>query len=104
MSKELRKKYETRNIPVRKGDEVIVMRGNFAGKKGKVTSVNIKKLRVAVEGISKTKRDGTKVNVFIPVSKVQIQSLNLDDNKRLKRIGNKEKIAKSEDKYALNKS
>jgi large subunit ribosomal protein L24 len=83
LTKELRKKHNTRNIEVRKGDEVEVMRGKFAGKKGKVTEINMKKMMIAIDGIQMTKRDGTKVNRWIVPSKARIISLNADDKKRL---------------------
>jgi hypothetical protein len=38
LSKELRAKYNVRSIPVRKDDEIRVMRGSFKGKEGKVTA------------------------------------------------------------------
>ncbi|KAJ1839369.1 60S ribosomal protein L26A, partial [Coemansia sp. RSA 486] len=38
LSKDLRKKYEVRAIPVRKGDEVIVTRGQYKGREGKVAT------------------------------------------------------------------
>ena len=43
LSKELRQKYGKRNLPLRKGDEVLVMRGFFRKKKAKVSLVNLKK-------------------------------------------------------------
>ena len=90
LSKELRKKYGKRSIPVRKGDEVLVMRGKFAKKTAKVDSVNLTKSRVVLEGIQATKRDGTKVAFPINASNVMIKVLNLEDKKRIKAITGKE--------------
>jgi large subunit ribosomal protein L24 len=95
LTKELRKKHSRRSIEVRKGDEVEVMRGKFDGKKGKITEINIKKLRVAVEGIQATKRDGTKVNVWFSPSKLKITTLNTDDKKRIK---NKQAVSETKQK------
>jgi large subunit ribosomal protein L24 len=75
LSKELRKKQGARNIEVRKGDTVKIMRGKFAGKSGKINSVDLKKTRITVEGMQAQKKDGTKVNVYFHPSKVQITSL-----------------------------
>lgn len=83
LSKELRKKYNKRSLPLRKGDEVLVMRGAFKKKKAKITSVDLKNIRAVIEGIQRTKRDGSKVNVYFHPSSLQIQSLNLDDKERL---------------------
>lgn len=83
LSKDLRKKYGKRSIPIRKGDEVLVMRGSSHKKKAKVASVNHKTLKISLEGIQRTKRDGSKV--FIPFSprSLQIQTLDLSDKYRL---------------------
>lgn len=91
LSKELRKKHDKRSIPIRKGDEVLVMRGSFKGKKAKVESVDLKKLKVSLEGINKKKRDGTKIRIYFNPSNLQINSLNLEDRKRMKKQETKEK-------------
>ena len=72
LSKELRKKHGKRNLVLKKGDLVKVMRGQFKGKKGKVGNVDLKKLRISIEGIQKQKKDGTKVNAYFKASNVQI--------------------------------
>ena len=82
LSKDLRKKYGKRNLPLRKGDEVLVMRGSFKKKKAKIISVNTKRSNVTLEGLQRSKKDGTKINVVFHPSNLQIQSLNLDDKKR----------------------
>ena len=83
LSKDLRKKYGKRNLPLRKGDDVLVMRGSFQGKKAKVASVRLNDARVSLEGIQRSKRDGTKVNVYLQPSILQIISLSLDDKYRI---------------------
>ena len=80
LSKDLRKKLGTRNIEVRKGDKVKVMRGKFAGKDGKVARVDLKKTRITVEGLQRQKKEGTKIEVFFSASKVQI--IELGDGRR----------------------
>jgi large subunit ribosomal protein L24 len=97
LSKDLRIKHGIRNISVRKGDEVLVMRGSFAKKKGKVLEVDLKKTRVTVEGITRTKRDGSKIPVFFRPHAIQITALNTDDKKRLS-------VKEKETKHAPNKS
>ncbi|MBM3233841.1 50S ribosomal protein L24 [Candidatus Pacearchaeota archaeon] len=74
LSKELRKKHG-RNIEARKGDSVIIMRGKFRKKKGKISKVDLKRTRIAIEGIQRQKKDGTKVNVYFHPSKIQIIEL-----------------------------
>ncbi len=98
LSKDLRKKYGKRSLPVRKGDEVFVFRGNFKKKKAKVSVIDLKRTRVALENIQRTKKDGTKVNVWFAPRVLQITTLNLDDKKRINALErNKKPMAKKEE-------
>lgn len=98
LSKPLREKYGKRNLPLRKGDEVLVMRGAFRKKKAKVVSVDLKNTRAALENIQRTKKDGSKVNVFFHPSTLQIQVLNLDDKERLAAVNRKPSSGNQEKK------
>lgn len=103
LSKELRAKHKKRSLAVRKGDEVLVMRGKFADKKVKVASVDVKRTRVMLEGITRSKRDGSKVNVFFHPSNLMITSLVLDDKQRLgTKTENKPVSKPQEKKHASN--
>src|SRR3989344_6210894 len=82
LSKELRKKYGKRSLPLRKGDDVLIIRGSFSKKTGKISSVNLKRSRIFIEGITRTKTDGAKVNISLHPSNLQINSLSLDDKER----------------------
>ena len=86
LSKELRAKYSRRSFPVRKGDTVKIMRGKFYGKSGKIGEVDLRNSRVMIEGINRSKRDGTKVMIYFHPSNLQINSLTLDDRERIKSI------------------
>jgi len=83
LAKDLRTKYGIRSLEVRKGDEVVVMRGKFKKKTGKIVEVNVKNTRIAVENVQNTKKDGNKVHVWIHPSKVKLKTLNTDDKFRL---------------------
>lgn len=85
LSKELRKQLKRRSIKPRKGDVVRIMRGEFKKKEGKIIKIDLKKYKVYVEGIHKTKKDGTKINVPIHPSNLQIKELNLEDKRRLEK-------------------
>lgn len=98
LSKSLRQKYSKRNLPLRTGDEVLVMRGSFSKKRAKVSSVNIKNTRVYLENIQRQKKDGTKVNVVFHPSVLQIQTLNLDDKERLNIMNRKKAPLSTDDK------
>lgn len=82
LSKELRTKYGRRSFQLRKGDNVKVMNGEYKGKSGKVSVVNVGRTRVAIEGLQITKKDGSKVNISFVPSKLMIIELNLEDKKR----------------------
>ena len=101
LSKELRQKYKTRNIELRKGDKVKIMRGKYKGKSGKINSVKIKMLKVYIEGIQIKKLDGSKAMVPLKPSNLQIIELYADDKKRFKRknvISTSHKSPKQESK------
>jgi len=102
LSKDLRKKYSKRSLPLRKGDEVLIMRGSFKKKKAKITEIDLKGSVVALENIQRTKKDGTKVNVFLHPSNLQIHTLNLDDKERINALNrkNKPKVESKEVKNA----
>ncbi len=91
LNKELRKKHNRRSFPLRKGDSVKIMTGEFKGKTGKVDKINTKKLKISIEGIYRTRKDGGKVNVHFNNSNLQIQQLNLDDSKRVEAISKESK-------------
>nr|AJS13349.1 50S ribosomal protein L24, large subunit ribosomal protein L24 [uncultured archaeon] len=98
LSKELRKKHKRRNIPARKGDNVKIMRGKFKKKTGKIVSIDTKSSKIKIEGIMIKKLDGSKVNVKIHPSNLQIIDLNLDDKKRMTVKKEEKKETKPEDK------
>ncbi|MEM4336733.1 MAG: 50S ribosomal protein L24 [Candidatus Woesearchaeota archaeon] len=91
LSKELMKKYGVRNLPVRKGDKVKIARGQFKGKVGKVIKVDLKKIRIFIEGITQEKIAGGKAPYPIHPSNIIITELNSEDKKRFKHITTKEK-------------
>ena len=91
LSHELREKYGIRRLPVRKGDVVRVMRGDWKGHEGKVVRVDLKKVRIYVEGVQRKKADQTPVYYPIHPSKVMIIKLDLSDRWRRKIIERKKK-------------
>lgn len=86
LSKELRQKYKRRNFLLRRGDVVLVRKGEFKKKKAKVADVDLIKTRVFLEGIQKTKKEGTKFFVSFRPWDLQIVELDLEDKKRIKAL------------------
>ncbi|KAK8086359.1 ribosomal protein L24 [Apiospora phragmitis] len=58
LSKELREKYNVRSIPIRKDDEVTIVRGGAKGREGKVTSVYRLKYVIHVDRVTREKVSG----------------------------------------------
>ena len=94
LSKDLRKKYGKRRLPVIKGDKVKVVRGQFKKRENKVERVDLKKTKVYITGVERTKKDGSKSMQPINPSNIIITELNLDDKKRKQAIEKKVKKEK----------
>jgi len=82
LSRELRDKLGIRSLPVVVGDRVMIMKGDYKGKTGKVVEVDLKGLWVKVEGITRKKADGTEVLVKFRPWNLLILDLNLKDKWR----------------------
>ena len=82
LSTDLLKKFGVKNIPVRKGDKVRVLRGQFKGKTGEVLGFHKIKNKVYVQGCELIKKDGTKTTYPLHASTLQIIELKTEDKKR----------------------
>ena len=98
LSVDLKKRYGTRAVPVRQGDKVKIMRGTFKGKEGKVIRVNLDRYKAYVDGITRSKTEGTKVFVPIHPSKLMIIDLDTTDKMRVESLKRKGKNAVVETK------
>ncbi|KAB0369084.1 hypothetical protein FD755_019089 [Muntiacus reevesi] len=101
LSKELRQKYNVRSMPIRKDDEVQVVRGHYKGQQiGKVVQVYRKKYVIYIERVQREKGNGTTVPVGIHPSKVVITRLKLDkDRKKILERKAKSCLGKEKGKY-----
>ncbi len=93
LSHELTASKGAKTLPVRKGDTILIKRGDNKGFEGKVSRVDLKAFRIYIEGLTREKVDGT--NIFLPIhpSKVEIRNLNLDDKWRKKILERKKVTA-----------
>ncbi len=66
-----------RALPIREGDVVRIMRGNFRGKEGKIVSVDSRRGTAVVEGITIEKTDEKKVPRPVHASNLMI--IKMDD-------------------------
>merc|ERR1712093_191461 len=89
LSKELREKHNVRSIPIRKDDEVTIVRGSNKGREGKVTSVYRLKYLIQIERVTREKSNGQSVPVGVAPSKVVITKLKTDKDREkiLERVG-----------------
>ncbi|KAI1903022.1 hypothetical protein AGOR_G00022890 [Albula goreensis] len=102
LSKELRQKYNVRSVPIRKDDEVQVVRGHYKGQQiGKVVQVYRKKYVIYIERVQREKANGTTVHVGIHPSKVVITRLKLDKDRKkiLERKAKSRQEGKEKGKY-----
>jgi large subunit ribosomal protein L24 len=105
VSKSLSEKFGVKTLTVKKGDGVKVMRGNFRGISGEVVEVDYKNLKVYIDSVKRKKVSGAEYLVPIDPSKVMITKLNLEDEKRSKKLleEKKEPEKKAEENEKINK-
>lgn len=82
LSDDLATRHRVRHVPVRTGDRVRVMRGEFAGLEGKVERVEYSTGRIFVEGMTREKTAGVSSKLPVHSSKVLLTELNLSDKWR----------------------
>ena len=87
LSKDLKEKLGKKSLPVRSGDKVRVVRGDFKGHEGKVLTVDYGSYKVTIEEVTLAKPDGT--TTFLPVdpSNLVIIDADLSDDRRIKDKG-----------------
>uniref|UniRef100_A0A7S2C9Q4 50S ribosomal protein L24, chloroplastic n=1 Tax=Florenciella parvula TaxID=236787 RepID=A0A7S2C9Q4_9STRA len=82
LSKDLVSKYNVRSMPIRKDDEVMVVRGSHKNREGKVIQVYRKKYVIHIERVSRDKANGAPVNIGIHPSNCVITKLKLDKDRK----------------------
>ena len=100
LADELREQYKKKTVRVVKGDSVMVVRGEYKGRGGKVDEVDTERGTLHIEGMQREKIRGGQVKVPIHASNVKITALNLEDKRRSNKLqGVKPEAAeKSEEK------
>lgn len=87
LSQELKSKYERRSLPLRVGDTVKILRGEYRGIQGRVKGVSRSKQFVYIDGLTRKRADGRVVDIPVHVSNLVIIALNLDDKFRKEKLG-----------------
>jgi len=100
LAKDLRDKYHVRSLPIRKNDEVKILKGKGKNKIGKVVQVYRKKWCIHVDKVNRDKQNGQTVFLPIKPSYCVIEKLHLNkDRKELLERRGKDKV-KAKNKYA----
>lgn len=92
LMKSLREQYKVRSVPIKRGDEVKILKGKAKGKSGKVVQVYRKRNVIYVDKVNGEKQNGQ--TVFLPIRPsncvVEKMFINKDRTKRLaKRVEQK---------------
>lgn len=82
LSPDLSTAFERRSLPVRKGDEIEVMRGGFRKRRGVVDRIGLQTGKIYVDGMTVKKVDGSEVLRPIDPSNVRIIRLKTEDKTR----------------------
>lgn len=85
LSTELRDEMDTRSIPLRRGDQIKVMRGDRKGDEGIVSKINRDEEKVYVNGIELERNDGTLKEVPLRPSNLQVTAINIEDDRRVEK-------------------
>ena len=82
LSPSLRAEYGTRSMPVIVDDTVSITKGDRKLSEGKVLKVNTAESKVYIEGVTRTRQDGSMVQIPVRAENVIITRLNLNDKWR----------------------
>ena len=99
LSETLREKHGRRAFPVRLGDTVKIMRGDFSGIEGKVSEIDRNDAKLYVDGVTREKTSGESIKIPVHPSNTMIVNINLDDKWRKRSLEKK----KGEDKAKTKK-
>lgn len=73
---------QARSLPIRKDDEVRIVRGKYKGREGKVTQVYRKKWVIHVDRVIRDKSNGSTAPIGVHPSNVVITTIKLDKDRR----------------------
>ncbi len=82
LSPALKTQYGARTMTIVENDTVSITKGDRKMAEGKVLRVNTKDSKVYIEGVTRTRLDGSTVQIPVRAENVMITKLNLDDNRR----------------------
>ncbi len=85
LSDELQRQKRAKRIVVRKGDTVVVVKGDsdIRGLEGKVSKVDVRRRKVLVDGVTISKADGKQAARPLSFSSLMITALAVDKKRRI---------------------
>jgi len=89
LSSELRKKYNRRSLPLRKGDKAVVISGSLKGTKGEIVRVDLNKQKVFMDTVTIKDRSGKQVLKALKASNLVLTHIEITDKARQKVLGRK---------------
>lgn len=103
LDKELREELGTRNISLRTGDRVEVMRGDDKGVSGIVNNIDREEEVIFINGLEAERQDGSKSQKPVRPSNVQVKALNVEDISRIEKyeVDNVESIQVEEEELEV---
>jgi len=96
LSPSLRAEYGTRSMPVVANDTVNITKGDRKLAEGKVLRVDTKDRKIYIEGVTRTRQDGSTVQIPIRTENIMITRLHLDDEWRRNMLERKSFSAEEE--------
>ena len=82
LSKDLRDKHNVKSLPLRRDDEVLVVRGNYKDSRGKVNTVYRKRWCVYIDKVTETRKNGASIKIPIDPSNVVITKLKMTPDRQ----------------------
>ncbi|KIO19185.1 hypothetical protein M407DRAFT_149899 [Tulasnella calospora MUT 4182] len=82
LSKDLKGKHDCMTLPIRKDDEVQIIRGAHKGAEGKVVAVRRKKWVVHIDRVTRDKVNGATVHIGVHPSNVVITTIKMDKDRK----------------------
>lgn len=96
LSPNLRAEYGTRTMPVVVDDTVSITKGDRKLAEGRIMRVDTKAQRIYIEGVTRTRQDGSTVQIPVRAENVMITRLNLEDEWRRRILERKSFSAEEE--------
>ena len=100
LSRELRRRYGRRQIPVRKGDTVRILSGSYVGREERVAKVNLRSYSVTLDNVTGKTADAKLKPLPVRTAHLVLTKLNLADPWRRRVLKVPESEAPSEEEVA----